>query len=289
MKKFIKYFLAVMVFSVVFFLANAQESIQEVKPFVYKTIDTVRLKMTVYYPSAFAVDKSYPAMIFFFGGGWKGGSIDQFRPHAKYFSKRGIICILVDYRVESRQHTTPFESLQDAKSAIRYLRKNAAQLHIDSDKIIASGGSAGGHLAAATALVAGFDEPGEDLTVSAVPNALVLFNPVIDNGPGGYGYDRIGERYKKFSPIHNIHEGAPPTIFFLGTKDKLIPVATAKYFKNVMERVGSRCDLFLYEGQEHGFFNYGEKDYFNRTILETDIFLTSLGFLEGGVVFESCE
>ncbi len=280
MNKFIRCFGLLIIWFWMLNPAGAGAQSQEVKTIVYKTVDTVRLTMDIYYPAVLDSGKSYPAMVFFFGGGWVSGSMQQFRHHARYFAGRGIICFLADYRVRSRQHTTPFESLQDAKSAVRYIRKNAVAFHVDPDKIIASGGSAGGHLAAATALVKGFDTPGEDLSISASPDALVLFNPVIDNGPGGYGYDRIGERYKDFSPLHNIHEGAPPAIFFLGTQDKLIPVATAKYFKTVMEQVGSRCDLFLYEGQKHGFFNYGNRDYYYRTVLEADIFLTSLGYLE---------
>jgi acetyl esterase/lipase len=101
----------------------------------------------------------------------------------------------------------------------------------------------------------------------------------MDNGPGGYGYERIGEAYTDFSPLHNIREGAPPTILFLGTEDKLIPVETAAYYKLVMEQVGSRCDLHLYEGQGHGFFNYRQFEYYKTTLLEADRFLISLGYL----------
>ncbi|MCK4853615.1 MAG: alpha/beta hydrolase, partial [Bacteroidales bacterium] len=237
--------------------------------------------MDIYYPPDMDNAKSYPAMIFFFGGGWNRGSVKQFEPHADYFSGRGIICVLADYRVASRQKTSPFESLKDAKSAIRFIRENAAAFQIDTGKIIASGGSAGGHLAAATALVSKFNEPGDDLSVSCIPNALVLFNPVIDNGPAGYGYERIGDAYKDFSPLHNITAGVPPTIFFLGTNDKLIPVETAKYYQRAMVNVGSRCELFLYEGQPHGFFNFRNLEYYNKTVLEADKFLISLGYLTG--------
>ena len=259
----------------------AQENENDTIQVVYKQIDTVTLSLDIYYPPERDMATDYPAMIFFFGGGWKGGSVAQFEPHARYFSSRGIICILADYRVESRQKTSPFKSLNDAKSAIRFIRRNAARFKIDTGKIIASGGSAGGHLAAATALVSEFNEPGEDLSVSCVPNAMVLFNPVIDNGPAGYGHERIRDAYKDFSPLHNISAGAPPTIFFLGTNDKLIPVETAKYFKKAMEKVGSRCDLFLYEGQPHGFFNFRNREYYDKTVLETDRFLMSLGYLTG--------
>ena len=248
---------------------------------LYKQIDSTELYMDIFYPQKFEPQTTYPAIVFFFGGGWNSGSIAQFEPHAKYFAERGMVCFLADYRVRSRQQTTPFESLKDAKSAIRYIRANAKTYHVDASRIVASGGSAGGHLAAATALVQGFNETGDDLSVSCIPDALVLFNPVIDNGPGGYGYDRIGKLYKEFSPLHNIMDGAPPTIFFLGTEDRLIPVETARYFKTVMEKVGSRCDLHLYQGEGHGFFNYRSIENYRETVLKTDKFLTSLGYLQG--------
>lgn len=115
-------------------------------------------------------------MVFFFGGGWINGNIKQFRPQAEYFSHRGMFCILVDYRVKKRQQSTPFESLKDAKSAIRFIRKHAEEFQVDTSKITASGGSAGGHLAAATALIKDYNEASDDLTLSCVPNALVLFD-----------------------------------------------------------------------------------------------------------------
>ncbi|MFT5886345.1 MAG: acetyl esterase [Arcticibacterium sp.] len=248
--------------------------------FSYKQMDTIQLFVEVYNPPILDESKAYPAMIFFFGGGWNGGNRTQFLEHAKYFSKRGIVCFLADYRTASMHKTTPFESLKDAKSAIRFIRKNASKFGIDANKIIASGGSAGGHLASATALIADYIEATDNLFVSSIPNALVLFNPVIDNGPGGYGYERVGDAYKRFSPIHNIKKGAPPTIFFLGTDDALIPVETAQYYKKVMEKVGSKCDLHLYEDQSHGFFNYKNFEYYEKTVFETDKFLQSLGYLK---------
>ena len=268
------HFSFLLIFTLVFLSANAQEEV------IYKQIDTTKLIMEVHRPAMIEVGQKYPALVFFFGGGWKGGSLKHFEPHAKYFSKRGLVCFLVDYRVESRQHSTPFESLKDAKSAIRYIRAHAKEFQIDPNKIIASGGSAGGHLAAATALIQAYNEASDDLMVSARPNALVLFNPVIDNGPGGYGHKRVGAAYKDFSPLHNIEQGAPPTVFFLGTKDQLIPVATAKYYKTVMENVGSRCDLHLFDGETHGFFNYAKFKNYKETVSITDVFLQSLGYLE---------
>ena len=251
----------------------------DAKAEVYRSTDGIDLKVWIFEPTGHTASDKRAAIVFFFGGGWNGGTPKQFAPQARYFAQRGMLCFRADYRVRSRQGTTPFESLKDAKSAIRFVRGLAKDLAVDPNRIVASGGSAGGHLAAATALVDGFNEEGEDTMLNCVPNALILFNPVIDNGPGGYGYERVGESYRFFSPLHNLSAGAPPTVIFLGTEDKLIPVETAEYYKKVMEKVGSRCDLFLYEGQKHGFFNYNQRNNYRKTVSEANRFLISLGFI----------
>lgn len=256
------------------------------KTVLYKELDTVRLYVEVHTPKDAGNKVDRPAMVFFFGGGWVGGDRHHFLHHAKYFSQRGLVCFLVDYRTKSKQGTTPFEALKDAKSALRFIRKNALEFGIDANKIIAAGGSAGGHLAAATALIQKYNEVSDDVSISCIPNALVLFNPVIDNGPGGYGHERIGHAYKEFSPLHNIQKGAPPTLLLLGTQDRLIPVATAEYYRTVMQKVGSRCELKLYEREDHGFFNYGNFDRYRETLLEADRFLQSLGYLQSHPIIE---
>ncbi|MBN3519436.1 alpha/beta hydrolase [Algoriphagus lutimaris] len=255
-------------------IALAQEVV------LYKEVDTTQLFIEVIYPEEMDPSQEYPAMVFFFGGGWVSGDRSHFEHQADYFAKRGLVCFLVDYRTRSKHQTSPFESLKDAKSAIRYIRKNAVEFHVSPSKIIASGGSAGGHLAAATALSSDFNERTDPLDISPIPNALVLFNPVIDNGPGGYGYERIGETYSSFSPLHNIRAGAPPTLLMLGTQDRLVPVITAEYYKLVMEKVGSICELKLYENQPHGFFNYPNFEYYQKTLLAADEFLQTLGYLD---------
>ncbi|MES2278523.1 MAG: alpha/beta hydrolase [Bacteroidota bacterium] len=250
---------------------------------VYKTIDTTKLTLNIYYPENYHKGQILPAIVLFFGGGWVNGSVKQMEPQAKHFvATEGIIAITADYRVQSRQKTTPFDAVRDAKSAIRYLRGHAKELGIDPNRLAAGGGSAGGHIAAAADLTS-LDEPGEDRSISSRPNALVLFNPVFNNGPDNYGYERIGDRYPEISPFHNIKKGAAPTIAFFGTKDKFVPVATAQLYKKVMEENGNRCDLFFYNDQPHGFFNYKagtDNKYFNITTQEADKFLKSLGYTQ---------
>ncbi len=192
-----------------------------------------------------------------------------------------MVAISAEYRVKRKHKTTPYDCVVDGKSAIRYVRQQAKELGIDPRKIAAGGGSAGGHVAAAVATVKGFEEAGSK--PSSRPDALVLFNPVYDNGPTGWGHKRVKNRWLEISPAHNIRKGVPPAIVFLGSKDKLIPVATAKRFQKSMKDVGSRSELVIYDGRSHGFFNHGRGpgiDY-KDSITKMDLFLASLGYLHG--------
>lgn len=253
------------------------------KKVLYKTAGDVKLQLHIFNPANHKATDKTPAIVFFFGGGWVSGLPSQFYPHCGYFASRGMVAISAEYRVKNRDGTTPYECVKDGKSAIRWVRAHASELGIDPNRIAAGGGSAGGHVAAATGTLKKFDEPSEDQSVSSKPNALVLFNPVFDNGPGGYGHDRVQEQWQDFSPMHNIDKGTPPTVVFLGTQDKLVPVSTGEKYRDLMMQAGVRCDLHLYEGQPHGFFNYrdGKKTCYYQTVIEADKFLASLGFLEG--------
>jgi acetyl esterase len=261
--------------------ATGAGRLQPDKQLLYKKIGDVELKLHVFNPTDHTLDDKRPAIVFFFGGAWRVGRANQFYKQCQYLASRGMVAISTDYRISSKHKTTPQECVKDGKSAIRWIRSNAQQLGIDPNKVIAGGGSAGGHVAAAAGTLSKFEEDGEDLNISSKPNALVLFNPVFDNGPGGWGHGNVRAYWKDISPMHNINENTPPTAIFLGTKDKLIPVKTAQDYKQLMEDNGRRCDLYLYEGQPHGFFNYKSSNLenYNKALSDMDTFLSSLGYL----------
>ena len=242
----------------------------------YKKVGNVELQLHIFNPEGHKASDRKPAIVFFFGGGWSGGTPSQFYPQCDYLAKRGMVAISAEYRVKSRNGTSPLECVKDGNSAVRWVRSHADKLGIDPSKLAAGGGSAGGHVAAATGTTKGILEKGEDVSVSSKPDALVLFNPVYDNGPKGYGHSRVKDYWKQISPMHNLDKETPPTIVFLGTKDKLIPVATAKKYRLLMKEAGVRSELFLYKEQAHGFFNASKYD---ETVKEMDRFLVSLGFL----------
>jgi acetyl esterase len=224
-----------------------------------------------------------PAVVFFFGGGWNGGTVKQFQQHARYLAGRGMVAFLADYRVKSRQNTDPDACVADGKSAVRWIRSRADALGIDPQRIAAGGGSAGGHVAATTGICDGLDDPADPHSdISSKADALLLFNPVYDNGPEGYGHDRVKAWFPAISPAHNISADDPPTIVFLGTRDNLIPVATAEAFDASLKAAGVRSELRLYPDQPHGFFNESKSpDSFLDTVRQMDAFLVSLGWLSG--------
>ena len=261
---------------------------------VYKQLGDAKLKLYVFTPKTHEGNESRPAIVFFFGGGWKGGSPQQFEQHCRYLSGRGMIAITADYRVSSRHKTKATACVADGKSAIRWVRKNAARLGVDPDRIIAAGGSAGGHVAACTSIIDGFEDGRDDQAISSKPNALALFNPalVLSNVAGEELIssekaktleDRMGTAPKNLSPYHNLDSNLPPTIVFHGTADETVLFRSAELFAAKAKKLGGDIVLDAYKDQGHGFFNYGrsKNEFYLATALSLDRFLVDRGLLEG--------
>ena len=182
---------------------------------VYKTTEEGELSVDIFRATDAEPSGRVPGIVFFHGGGWNGGSPEQFHPHCRYLARRGMVAMSAQYRLRDVHGTTPYECVKDGKSAVRWIRCNAEGLGLDPKRLAAGGGSAGAHVAAATAALSGFEEPDEDHSISSRPDALVLFNPVFDNGPDGFGYERVRERWREFSPLHNVDASMPPAIVCL--------------------------------------------------------------------------
>tara|TARA_B100002052_G_scaffold236892_1_gene220409 strand:+ start:269 stop:1096 length:828 start_codon:yes stop_codon:yes gene_type:complete len=242
---------------------------------LYKSTDEVDLNLFVYKPVDFEKSQTYSCIVFFHGGGWNSGDYKQFERQSIYFASRGMVAFSVEYRIRNKHATSPIEAMEDAKSAIRFIRSNAELFSINPNLIAAAGGSAGGHLAAVAGNIDLFENPNEDLSISSKPNLLILYNPVLHFGRKWQWIKNPSDA----SPFENIKVGSPPTIILTGTEDKIVPVELVKNYKKRMESIGSRCDLILYEGAEHSFFNRG--DDFVDTVLQTDIFLKSNWYLSG--------
>jgi len=261
---------------------------------VYKKVPGRDLELHVFEPEGLKPTDKRPAIVFFFGGGWVGGSPVQFYPQCKYLASRGMVAISAVYRTRGSHGTSPFECVADGKSAVRWVRANAPKLGVDPDRIAAGGGSAGGHVAACTGTIEGLDEKGEDTTISSRPNAMVLFNPALLLDPDEFrrlglmpgwltkAKERFGDRdMRDISPWNHVRPGVPPTIIFHGKADRTVPFVTAEAFARAMKKAGNRCELVGYEGKGHGFFNFNAGQAFYDTMAEADKFLVSLGYLKG--------
>lgn len=246
---------------------------------VYKEIGGRALEMHVFEPQGLKAGDQRACFLAIHGGGWVGGAPQRMYPFAAHYAKLGLVGISLQYRLRNDQTgVSVFDCVKDARSAMRYLFTHATDLGIDPRKVIVSGGSAGGHLAAATALFDRVNEESDDLTVKATPAALVLLYPVIDTSAEGYGQKKIGDRWRELSPLHNVRAGLPPTILFHGTGDTVTPFAGAKAFHEAMIKAGNRCELDINEGGVHGYL-MREKVLFDDTLQKTDAFLKSLGLL----------
>ena len=239
------------------------------------------LKMDIFEPANHKAGDKTPAIVLFYGGGWSGGDADLFYAHATYLASRGMMAFVPTYRTKNSAKTTPFDAVTDGKSAIRWVREHAATLGIDPNRIAAAGSSAGGHLAATAAIIAGFDEPTENAAISSRPNALILYNPVIDLSPQGYGNDRVGPKWQSISPLQNVKAGDPPTIIFHGTADKTVPYQNAVDFEKAMKDAGNSVELVTFRGVGHGFAYRPAKKDANRALRLTDEFLAKLGYIQG--------
>ena len=189
-----------------------------------------------------------------------------------------MVAVRADYRVRNRHGTGPDKCVEDGKSAVRWIRENAGLIGIDPDRIVASGGSAGGHVAACTYTARGFEASVENKSVSSRPNLLILFNPVMDTEFELLA-DRFGGRElaEKLSPNKYIDETTPPLIMFFGANDALIEYAYETM--NLSDSYDNDARLWIADGVGHGFFN--RAPWMESTLFLTDRFLKEFGYIKG--------
>jgi acetyl esterase/lipase len=243
---------------------------------VYRTIGGFDLRLHLFLPHG---PPCRTAVVFFHGGGWRNGPAAQFFPQCCHLAERGVLGVSAEYRLRDPHAASPFEGLADAKRAIRWVRRHAERLSVAPERIVAGGGSAGGHLAAAMAMLP-LEETDADTGLSCIPDALILCNPVVDTTQTGYGAAFIGPRCRELSPAHHVRPGVPPALVVHGDADTTVPIENARRFADLMRHAGNRCDLHVYPGLGHGFFNYGRTPGVYASVLQQmTTFLESLGLL----------
>lgn len=258
--------------------------IAELKPdetLIYKEVDGRELEYHIFKPEGWKASDKRPCFHIIHGGGWQGMDPSRMFPFAADFAKRfGMVAVCPQYRLyKPDKSVTVFDCVKDARSSVRYTRAHAAELGIDPDKIVVSGASAGGHLAVSTALFDDVNEETDDMAVPCLPNALILYFPVIDTSPEGYGQKKIGEEWKELSPAHNVRKGVPPTLTFHGTGDNTCPFKGAKLFHEEMLEAENVSQLEVTEGGGHGYLIF-DKDIYLDSLDKAEKFLKANGILE---------
>ncbi len=245
----------------------------------------VSLRAVVYRPEGWRPRELRPAVVIFHGLGWKEGQPEWGESYAKHYAKLGMVGICAQYRV-ANDKLTPLDSMADARDAIRWVRVNAQALGIDPSRIAAHGLSTGAHLALSAATTP------ERASVSASPNALILYSPPVDLENDAKLQAMLGTKATaaSISPIANVTKGLPPMIILQGDVDTVTPHASAKAFCDKMVQVGNRCELNTYMYMGHLFTPKGTPDdkkpqpnpKVEAAALEkVDAFLVSLGYVKG--------
>jgi len=274
------------------FYAFGQEVHVDREERIYKEVDSHELVADIFYTSVTRQRNENPAIAFFHGGGWVFGSPDEFHEACKRFAGKGFVTFSFQYRLSlnpdgtyPRAGITPVESVKDARSAIRWLRENADELRIDPGKVVVGGQSAGGQLALSTALFDSVNEDTDNLNISPVPNALLLYSSTVNTMEAWV--DRLlGDRRDEIweiSPYHNLKANMPPVLAFHGEADCTVLPYTIDLFRRKMLELSNHYQLITYEGRDHYLGEGNEKyaRYFDEEILErTDEFLVEFGFLE---------
>lgn len=247
--------------------------IEPTRTVAYKRVGERELRLHVLEPSGHRREDRRSAFVIFHGGGWTGGTPRRVYPFADYFRQRGMVAVSVEYRLLGKDvDTTVFGCVKDGRSAIRYVRQHASDFGIDPNKIVVAGCSAGGHVAAGTALFQDVNDEQDDTAVSSLPNALVLYYPVIDTSPQGYGQQKIGDSWRQLSPAHQVRAGLPPAILFHGTGDTVTPYAGAAVFQSRMLEVNNPCELVSHQDGIHGYLIF-DLELFDAAMLRTAKFL----------------
>lgn len=268
----------------------AQDEPVKMKKMEYKKVGNIELSADLFYTDASQQKDNNSAIAFFHGGGWAFGDPAEFHEACRRFAKRGFVTFSFEYRLSINEdgtyphpEITPVECVKDARSAIRWIRENAVILKIDPNKIVVGGQSAGGQLALATALLDSINEISDNLEISSVPNALLLYSSNV-NTMEAWIDKLLGNRKDEIwsiSPYHNLKKNMPPVLAFHGEEDNQVLPYTIGMFKTKMAELGNYYELFTYPGRKH-YLGEGNKKYaryFDEEILDkTDSFLDEFGF-----------
>lgn len=240
------------------------------------------LRLDLYVPAQARDDRRLPLVIFLHGGGWlsghtrHAGAFENWPEVLAGIAARGYIVASVDYRLSSEARFPA--QVHDIRAAIRWLKSKGARWHIDGERVLLWGTSAGAQVAALAATACG--EPGELVPPAgwsaAVPDCvqgLVAWYGVFDipaianlSLPGATAAElepvrrylgcepaACPELAKSASPITHVTGDTPPTLLIHGDRDHVVPVSQSHAFDAALRRHEVPSELHVFAGIDHSF------------------------------------
>ncbi|WP_109301417.1 alpha/beta hydrolase [Aquimarina sp. AU474] len=244
----------------------------------YKQVNDTNLDAHIFYPKEHQKDNASPVYIYFHGGGWSLGMAESGYNTCKRMSEKGMVAISFEYRLIDVYGNDIQKSLEDAKSAIRWVRSQASVLGINPDKIVAAGFSAGAHLAASTAIINDFvSEDNKDF--SSIPNLVITQSSSYDLTKGDGWFDGVSRGHAtSISLLQNVKTGLPPFLSFHTTEDYLAPIYEFFQFKTSMETHKNDFQFQVFEGVGHFFRDKNAREKLN---VIRDKYLIARGYITG--------
>jgi len=220
------------------------------------------------------VQTPQPTLVFYHGGGWIGGTKEASFMSIMPWLEMGWNVVNVEYRM-ARVAEAP-AAVEDALCALRYVVNNAKNNNIDTEKIVVSGESAGGHLALAVGMIpstaglasicAGGGFTGNETAVPKVA-AIINWYGITDvndmlTGPNArsYAVQWIGsgknrdEIAKSVSPLTYVRAGLPPILSIQGDADPIVPYSQNTRLRDALTKAGAANELVTIAGGGHGNF-----------------------------------
>lgn len=234
---------------------------------VYLRANNVELRLDIYAPRT---EEPAPTFIYFHGGGWVAGAKETSVLRLMPYLERGWAAVNVQYRLGDVSLAPA--AVEDCLCALRWIIANAEDYGFDTDRLVTSGNSAGGHLALTTGMIpdsGGLDRQcpgGEELSVAAIVNWYGITD-VADllEGPNMKNYavewlgsqpDRV-EIAERVSPLTYVADDLPPVITIHGDADPVVPYSHATRLHQALERAGVPNKLVTVPGGGHGGFDPG--------------------------------
>ncbi|HWX93776.1 MAG TPA: alpha/beta hydrolase [Terriglobales bacterium] len=255
----------------------------EISPNItYIVANNFEAKLDVYRPRS--AKSPVPVVMFIHGGGWVGGTKEDSALALLPYLHMGFAAVNVEYRL-GKVSLAP-AAAEDCLCAVHWVGVNAKKYNFDLNKVIVTGGSAGGHLALTTAMIpasAGFESecayqedeswsgPWTDVRprVAAVVNWFGITDVVdmLQGAPNtrSYAVSWLGslpnreDLAKRLSPLTYVRAGLPPILTIHGDADHIVPYSHAVRLHEALNKVGVKNQLFTIAGGGHGDFTLDQE------------------------------